>query len=40
MESTYYRSIDPIDKGYAELRYWHTVHEKIVNAEIAAMQRK
>lgn len=25
----YYRGIDPSEKGYAELRYWHTWHELI-----------
>ena len=40
MEAMFYRGIDPADKGYAELRYWYSVHEKIVDAEIAATKVK
>jgi hypothetical protein len=34
----FYRGIDPSSKGYAELRYWHRWHEKLVDAEVKAAE--
>lgn len=36
MGSMYYRGIDPTEKGYADLRYWHRWHERIGEAELKA----
>lgn len=36
----YYRGIDPSGKGYAELQYYHAIHERIAKAEQDAAHGK
>ena len=38
MGEIFYRGIDPIEKGYAELRYLHEWHELIAETEKKAME--
>ncbi len=40
MGAVFFRGIDPIEKGYAELKYWHQWHVTIGDAEERAAKGK